>query len=126
MLLLLLFLRFKCCQMLHGAFRYDHEQWALFHEESPKNNYLLSHEESLNLFNFTATFKMASDFPLTSQYIESLSMITSKKFFQSTARLAMYLFYKYRPTHKIRGDQSLWLLPVQLTLMGQFGHIKCH
>jgi len=66
--------------------RYDHEQWALFHEESPKNNYLLSHEESLNLFNFTATFKMASDFPLTSQYIESLSMITSKKFFQSTAR----------------------------------------
>jgi alpha-1,3-fucosyltransferase 10 len=39
----------------------DNEDWALLHEESPKNNYLFSFEAIMNLFNHTATFKRQSD-----------------------------------------------------------------
>ncbi|CAB1332411.1 unnamed protein product, partial [Coregonus sp. 'balchen'] len=44
--------------------RRPHHQWALFHEESPKNNYKLFHE---SLFNHTVTFSHHSYLPLTSQ-----------------------------------------------------------
>ena len=41
--------------------RKKHEDWALMHEESPKNNYLFSFESIMKLFNHTATFKRESD-----------------------------------------------------------------
>ena len=44
-------------------------EWALLHEESPMNNYMLSHGTMIKLFNHTATFKRESDFPLTTQHI---------------------------------------------------------
>ena len=37
--------------------RKSHHEWALFHEESPKNNYLFSHSEIMEMFNHTATFR---------------------------------------------------------------------
>lgn len=37
--------------------RGEHHEWALFHEESPKNNYILCHEDALSLFNHTSTFR---------------------------------------------------------------------
>jgi alpha-1,3-fucosyltransferase 10 len=40
---------------------YDIEDWALLHEESPKNNYLFSFDPIMKLFNHTATFKRQSD-----------------------------------------------------------------
>ncbi|XP_038062040.1 LOW QUALITY PROTEIN: alpha-(1,3)-fucosyltransferase 10-like [Patiria miniata] len=64
--------------------RKKHHEWALLHEESPKNNYMLSHEECLTLFNHTSTFKRESDFPLTTQYLESLSDLTSTKYLVPT------------------------------------------
>ncbi|XP_061196588.1 alpha-(1,3)-fucosyltransferase 11-like [Saccostrea echinata] len=53
--------------------------WNLIHEESPMNNYLLSHEEFISLFNFTATFRRESDYPLTTQSIYSLDYLTKRK-----------------------------------------------
>ncbi|XP_048877268.1 alpha-(1,3)-fucosyltransferase 10 isoform X8 [Brienomyrus brachyistius] len=54
-----------------------HHHWALFHEESPKNNYKLFHEPVITLFNHTATFSRFSQLPLTTQYLESLEALTS-------------------------------------------------
>ncbi|NWR73031.1 FUT11 fucosyltransferase, partial [Centropus unirufus] len=45
------------------------QTWALFHEESPMNNFLLSHPPGIRLFNYTATFRRGSDFPLTLQWL---------------------------------------------------------
>ena len=53
------------------------EDWALFHEESPKNNPIFSHKEMMSNFNHTSTFRKHSDFPLTTQYLENLEMITN-------------------------------------------------
>lgn len=50
--------------------RYPWQHWALFHEESPKNNWILSHEDCIRLFNHTATFSPNSDYPVTSQFIK--------------------------------------------------------
>lgn len=52
--------------------------WALLHEESPKNTPALSHIEALELFNFTATFSRNSHFPLTLQYLKSADALTGK------------------------------------------------
>lgn len=56
------------------------EDWALFNEESPKNNAIFNHEDMMNMFNHTATFRRFSDFPLTMQYLESLEQITDPSF----------------------------------------------
>ena len=66
--------------------RRDHEQWALLHEESPKNSFLFSHEDVMELFNYTSTFKTASNFPLTTQYIDSIEKITSLDFYVPTKK----------------------------------------
>ncbi|NP_001002903.1 alpha-(1,3)-fucosyltransferase 10 [Xenopus tropicalis] len=55
-------------------------EWALFHEESPKNNYKLFHEPAITLFNHTATFSRHSHLPLTSQYLEGLQALRSKEY----------------------------------------------
>nr|XP_061783786.1 alpha-(1,3)-fucosyltransferase 11-like isoform X1 [Nerophis lumbriciformis] len=55
--------------------RLRHQTWALFHEESPMNNYLLSHGTGIKLFNYTATFRRESDYPLTLQWLPSLSYL---------------------------------------------------
>ncbi|XP_015912012.1 alpha-(1,3)-fucosyltransferase 10 [Parasteatoda tepidariorum] len=62
-----------------------HYDWALLHEESPKNNFLLSMEKVLRMFNHTATFRRHSDLPLTFQYLEGIDSIVSKKYFIPTA-----------------------------------------
>lgn len=49
--------------------RLPHQSWALFHEESPMNNYVLSHPPGIRLFNYTATFRRESDYPLTLQWL---------------------------------------------------------
>ncbi|XP_041485656.1 alpha-(1,3)-fucosyltransferase 10-like [Lytechinus variegatus] len=58
-------------------------EWALFHEESPKNNYILSHPECLTLFNHTATFKRVSDYPITTQYLKSIEDLESRKYLKT-------------------------------------------
>ena len=61
----------------------DHD-WALLHEESPKNNYLFSYLEALELFNHTATFSRYSDLPLLTQFLDSIPWLESKKYLVPT------------------------------------------
>lgn len=49
--------------------RLAHQSWALLHEESPLNNFLLSHDPGIRLFNLTATFSRHSDYPLPLQWL---------------------------------------------------------
>ncbi|KAL5018425.1 hypothetical protein ScPMuIL_004147 [Solemya velum] len=58
----------------------SHHQWALLHEESPKNNYIFSHADALEIFNYTSTFRRQSDFPLVTQALESLEWLESQKY----------------------------------------------
>lgn len=55
--------------------RLPHQAWALFHEESPMNNYALSHAPGIRLFNYTATFRRESHYPLTLQWLPSLAYL---------------------------------------------------
>ncbi|KAM6104872.1 LOW QUALITY PROTEIN: GDP-fucose protein O-fucosyltransferase 4 [Pterocles gutturalis] len=55
--------------------RLPHQTWALFHEESPMNNYLLSHPPGIQLFNYTATFRRESDYPLTLQWLPGVGYL---------------------------------------------------
>ncbi len=54
-------------------------EWALLHEESPQNNYLLSHAPMMRLFNHTATFHRSSHYPLTTQNVPSLEYLVERK-----------------------------------------------
>ncbi|XP_070791564.1 alpha-(1,3)-fucosyltransferase 10 isoform X1 [Pituophis catenifer annectens] len=60
--------------------RADYHDWALFHEESPKNNYKLFQPPAITLFNHTATFSRHSHLPLTTQYLESIEALRSLKY----------------------------------------------
>ncbi|XP_053559192.1 alpha-(1,3)-fucosyltransferase 10 [Bombina bombina] len=55
-------------------------EWALFHEESPKNNYKLFHQQTITLFNHSATFSRNSHLPLTTQYLENLQSLKSHEY----------------------------------------------
>nr|XP_006004976.1 PREDICTED: alpha-(1,3)-fucosyltransferase 11 isoform X2 [Latimeria chalumnae] len=52
-----------------------HQTWALFHEESPMNNYILSHWPGIRLFNYTATFRRESDYPLSLQWLPNMDYL---------------------------------------------------
>ncbi|XP_063096120.1 alpha-(1,3)-fucosyltransferase 10 isoform X1 [Cavia porcellus] len=60
--------------------RKAHHDWALFHEESPKNNYKLFHKPVITLFNYTATFSRHSHLPLTTQYLEGVDALKSLRY----------------------------------------------
>ncbi|XP_066093226.1 alpha-(1,3)-fucosyltransferase 10 isoform X1 [Saccopteryx bilineata] len=60
--------------------RRAHHDWALFHEESPKNNYKLFHKSVITLFNYTATFSRHSHLPLTTQYLEGIAVLKSHRY----------------------------------------------
>ncbi|XP_060619666.2 alpha-(1,3)-fucosyltransferase 10 [Anolis sagrei] len=60
--------------------RKDDHDWALFHEESPKNNYKLFQRPTITLFNHTATFSRHSHLPLTTQYLESIEALKSLRY----------------------------------------------
>ena len=46
--------------------------WALLHEESPKNNWLLATKHGISLFNMTATFSRYSNYPIHLHYLHTL------------------------------------------------------
>lgn len=60
--------------------------WALLHEESPKNQPIFNHEQTLSLFNLTSTFKYSSGMPLTLQYLQSAEVLLLTEHFVSTAK----------------------------------------
>ena len=59
------------------------EDWALLHEESPKNNPIFTHYDLIRHFNHTSSFKRQSHFPLTTQYLESIDYLTQSKYLVS-------------------------------------------
>ncbi|GAB6028511.1 hypothetical protein CHUAL_002662 [Chamberlinius hualienensis] len=62
---------------LHESSR--NQLWALLHEESPMNNYIFSHSEFIQLFNYTSTFRRESDLPLTTLHLPNLEYLTARK-----------------------------------------------
>ncbi|XP_047130807.1 alpha-(1,3)-fucosyltransferase 11 isoform X1 [Hydra vulgaris] len=64
--------------------RLPHHEWALFHEESPKNKWMYSTKLGISLFNHTATFKRESDYPLSTQCLKDTDEWLDKKFFVET------------------------------------------
>ncbi|XP_051765659.1 alpha-(1,3)-fucosyltransferase 10 isoform X1 [Ctenopharyngodon idella] len=65
--------------------RHEQHQWALFHEESPKNNYKLFHEPLITLFNHTASFSRHAHLPLTTQHLEGINALTAQTHLLSLA-----------------------------------------
>ncbi|XP_076459282.1 GDP-fucose protein O-fucosyltransferase 4-like [Babylonia areolata] len=59
--------------------RLKHHEWALIHEESPLNNYILTHNELLKLINHTSTFRRESDYPLSTQAINNPDFLTIRQ-----------------------------------------------
>lgn len=81
--------------------RNNHDIWALYHEESPKNLPLFIYEDAINLFNYTSTFSHFSSIPKTLQYIHDISNIVDsdylekvsmKNFYQKSENLAPILY----------------------------------
>ncbi|XP_046631450.1 alpha-(1,3)-fucosyltransferase 10-like [Daphnia pulicaria] len=60
--------------------------WALLHEESPKNNPSFCYSALISLFNYTATWSRKSSFPLTLLSLPKLSDITDGEYFIPVAK----------------------------------------
>lgn len=58
--------------------------WGLYHDESPRGVMLFLHERILKLFNYSSTFSRFSDLPFPAQFVESLSYVTSRKYYVET------------------------------------------
>ncbi|CAG5135651.1 unnamed protein product [Candidula unifasciata] len=65
--------------------RRQHHEWALFHEESPKNNFLLCHEDALSL-TACCILRRESDFPITTQHLLSLEWLQQSTYTKSTSQ----------------------------------------
>ena len=74
----------------------EREMWGLLHEESPKNNPILNHESTLNLFHTISSFNYNSDMPLTLQYLQRADKLLSKEFFKP-----------FKEKHKIAKRENL-------------------
>ncbi|XP_048248949.1 alpha-(1,3)-fucosyltransferase 10-like [Haliotis rufescens] len=67
--------------------RKDGDIWALIHEESPMNkDWLFSFRSTIELFNYTSTFKRGSDYPLTTHWLTNKETLLSKEYLVPTDR----------------------------------------
>ena len=55
--------------------RKPQHMWALLHEESPKNNWVLATEKGIELFNFTATCSRYSSYPLHLHFFHNIERL---------------------------------------------------
>ena len=76
--------------------RNEAHEWALLHEESPKNNPSFCHEDLITLFNHTATWSRHSHFPLTLLNLQRLDDLTGRQEIAS-AVLEINCYFAYRP-----------------------------
>ena len=71
--------------------------WALYHEESPKNNWGFAYLEGISMFNITATFSRHSSYTLFPMYLRSIDQIMTPMKYSTTEKsqggkaLVMYL-----------------------------------
>ena len=105
--------------------RYEHEDWALIHEESPKNNPLISQSSIISLFNHTATFRSESDLPLTFQYLESLDVITDEVCILTLKMSTLFLKHILEKTILIKIYSSVWNRRSAWNGGSQFSHQNC-
>ncbi|CAI9728030.1 alpha-1,3-fucosyltransferase 10-like [Octopus vulgaris] len=70
--------------------RKPHHEWALLHEESPKNNYLFSHKPIMTLFNHTCTFRRESDYPISTQHLPTLEWLQDTTYLLPTSEKTRY------------------------------------
>ncbi|XP_017892507.1 alpha-(1,3)-fucosyltransferase 10 [Ceratina calcarata] len=66
------------------SWKSDKVPWGLFHEESPRNNPILVHDETLNLFKYSSTFSRFSDVPLTLVDLPGIRELLDRKHFVPT------------------------------------------
>lgn len=52
--------------------------WALYHEESPMNNWKLIFPNVISLFNFTSTYSEGSDAPIPLQWARSMTHVLAR------------------------------------------------
>lgn len=78
--------------------------WGLLHEESPRNNPILVHEKTLNLFNYSSTFSRFSDVPLTLLDLFSLEDLIGKSYYVSTKEKSALIHANYAPLLYIQSD----------------------
>jgi hypothetical protein len=65
--------------------------WSLYHEESPKNNPIFSHAAMMELFNHTATFRLASlQFYLIINIYSTVYIIHGCYIYSSTLQYSMF------------------------------------
>ncbi|XP_036146860.1 alpha-(1,3)-fucosyltransferase 10 isoform X1 [Monomorium pharaonis] len=65
--------------------------WGLLHEESPRNNPILVHEEALNLFNYSSTFSRFSNVPLTLLDLSGLEELIAESYYVPTKEKSMLM-----------------------------------
>lgn len=53
--------------------------WAIAHEESPLNNFVIDHGVGMNVFNYTATLQRDSDFPISTLSYPGSEFILNRK-----------------------------------------------
>ncbi|CAL1689328.1 unnamed protein product [Lasius platythorax] len=79
--------------------------WGLLHEESPRNNPILVHEKTLNLFNYSSTFSRFSDVSLTLLDLLSLEELIAKSYYVPAKEKSTLIRAKnYAPVLYIQSD----------------------
>ncbi|CAK9822127.1 Alpha-(1,3)-fucosyltransferase 10 [Anthophora retusa] len=68
--------------------------WGLFHEESPRNNPILVHQEALNLFTYSSTFSRFSDVPLILASLPGITELLDRKYFITTKEKTKLMYKK--------------------------------
>ncbi|XP_067620745.1 voltage-gated potassium channel KCNC3 [Eurosta solidaginis] len=66
--------------------RKPNQIWALFHEESPRNQPGFMFEEIFKHFNYTSTFSRYSDFPLVTNELKNIELITDPRLITSVGQ----------------------------------------
>lgn len=59
--------------------RQQEHLWAVAHEESPLNNFILDHAVGMNVFNYTATYHRDADFPLSTLSFPGKEFVLNRK-----------------------------------------------
>ena len=72
----------------------EHHEWGLLHEESPANDAIFQYKEPLELFNYTATFKQESSYPLSTKFINSISYLLKPLVYTVHEKEELKLKYK--------------------------------
>ena len=63
--------------------RHPDDTWAIIQEESPRNAYLLCHNDAINMFNITSSWNRKSHYPVTTQWLKCSDWLWDTEFLVS-------------------------------------------